>query len=63
MAVRFTYYVLRKVKKLCKAETKRDGWCLRDYFEMVKTITDLEKEIATVGVNEQEITNNASIPS
>ena len=61
MAVRDFLYVCRKVKNYAKQENKADVFpVLEDYFEIVKTITNLEKEISRCIVNEQEISDDAS---
>lgn len=61
MAVGDFLYVCRKVKNYAKQENKADVFpVLEDYFEIVKTITNLEKEISRCIVNEQEISDDAS---
>lgn len=61
MAVGDFLYVCRKVKNYAKQENKADVFpMLEDYFEIVKTITNLEKEISRCIVNEQEISDDAS---
>ena len=61
MAVGDFLYVFRKVKNYAKQENKADVFpVLEDYFEIVKTITNLEKEISRCIVNEQEISDDAS---
>ncbi len=61
MAVGDFLYVCRKVKNYAKQENKADVFpVLDDYFEIVKTITNLEKEISRCIVNEQEISDDAS---
>lgn len=61
MAVGDFLYVCRKVKNYAKQENKADVFpVLEDYFEIVKTITNLEKEISRCILNEQEISDDAS---
>ena len=61
MAVGDFLYVCRKVKNYAKQENKADVFpVLEDYFEIVKTITNLEKEISRCIINEQEISDDAS---
>lgn len=61
MAVGDFLYVCCKVKNYAKQENKADVFpVLEDYFEIVKTITNLEKEISRCIINEQEISDDAS---
>ncbi len=61
MAVGDFLYVCRKVKNYSKQENKADAFpVLEGYFEMVKTVTNVEKEISRCIVNEQEISDDAS---
>lgn len=62
MAVGEFLYVCRKVKNYSKQENKADSFpVLEDYFNIVQTINNVENEITRCILNEQEISDEASI--
>ena len=61
MAVGEFLYVCRKVKNYAKQENKADNYpVLEDYFNVVKTVNNVENEITRCILNEQEISDDAS---